>query len=270
MINYAKMLLAQLFFFGAVSVAAQSNASVWTVDAIKTNDGEQANYLQFVEQNWAKSRQILKEKGFIKSFRVFSVKPDKSLAWDVMLLTEYANRAAFEKREDIFAEVFKTRPTVLIGGKSGREMSKIINPDAGYDVAVSSEKVIEMIDKTEREPVKIPLENYIKAQATGNGDFIRQAFHKDARIMAFRDGKLLNLSVEEFAARFNGKAADDEDKRKRSFEIIEISGNAAIARINLDYPAVKFTDYMSLLKIDGEWKIVNKSFYAELKEQPKK
>ena len=27
-----------------------------------------------------------------------------------------------------------------------------------------------------------------------------------------------------------------------------------IAEIVLDYPQVKFTDYMSLLKIDGEWK----------------
>ncbi len=122
----------------------------------------------------------------------------------------------------------------------------------------------------EKELVKIPIENYIKAQATGNGNLIRQAFHKDARIMAFRDGKLINLSVEEFAARFNGKAADDEAKRKRSFEVIEITENAAIARVTLDYPTVKFTDYMSLLKIDGEWKIVNKSFHAEVKQQPKK
>ncbi|MBK7705697.1 MAG: nuclear transport factor 2 family protein [Acidobacteria bacterium] len=121
----------------------------------------------------------------------------------------------------------------------------------------------------EKEKVRVPLESYIKGHATGNPDFIRAAFHKDARINAFRDGKLLNLSAEEFAVRFNGKAADDEAKRKRSIDTIEISGNSAIARITLDYPAVKFTDYMSLLKIDGEWKIINKTFYAEPKEAGK-
>jgi hypothetical protein len=36
----------------------------------------------------------------------------------------------------------------------------------------------------------------------------------------------------------------------------------------LDYPTVKFVDYMTLLKINGEWKIVNKSFYAEPKAAP--
>lgn len=127
-----------------------------------------------------------------------------------------------------------------------------------------------MADAKEKELAKIPLENYIKAQATGSGDFIRQAFQKDARIMAFRDGKMVNLSVEEFAARFTGKAADDETKRKRSYEIIEIAGNAAIAKVTLDYPTVKYTDYMSLLKIDGEWRIINKTFYAEPKGQTKK
>lgn len=121
--------------------------------------------------------------------------------------------------------------------------------------------------ENETESAKIPLNNYLQAQATGNGDLIRKAFFKDARIMAFRDGKLTNLNVEEFAGRFNGKAADDEAKRKRKIESLDISGNAAVAKIVLDYPTVKFVDYMSLLKIDGEWKIVNKSFYAEAKEK---
>lgn len=138
----------------------------------------------------------------------------------------------------------------------------------GIVTAVSAQTTA--ADKQENESAKVPLENYLQAQATGNGEFIRKAFHVDARIMAFRDGKLINLSVEEFAGRFNGKAAEDEAKRKRTIESLDISGNAAIAKIVLDYPTIKFTDYMSLLKIDGEWKIVNKSFYAEVKEQPKK
>jgi Putative lumazine-binding len=261
--KYGFLLLILLAFH--LSAFSQSS-SVWTVDEVKTDVGQQANYLQFVEQNWAKSRQKLREKGLIKSYRVLTVKPETSQQWDVMLLTEYANREAFEKREEIFAEVFKTQKSVLINGKSGREMSKIISPDSSYDQPISSEQVTEMINKTEIEAVKIPLNNYLKAHATGNPEFVRQAFYKDARITAFRDGKLLNLSVEEFASRFNGKAADDEAKRKRSIESINISGNAAIAKITLDYPAVKFTDYMTLLKVDGEWKIVNKSFYAEPKE----
>jgi hypothetical protein len=117
----------------------------------------------------------------------------------------------------------------------------------------------------EEAAARVPLEHYLNAQATGNPEFIRKAFFSEARIMAFRDGKLLNLSVEEFASRFNGKPAADEAQRKRRIDSLDITGNAAVARIVLDYPTVKFTDYMSLLKIDGEWKIVNKSFHGEAK-----
>lgn len=122
----------------------------------------------------------------------------------------------------------------------------------------------------ETELVKVPLNNYLQGHATGSPEFMRKAFHKDARIMAFRDGKLMNWSVEEFASRFTGTPAKDEAQRTRKIESIDISGNAAIAKISLDYPTIKFIDYMALLKVDGEWKIVNKSFYAEMKQPPGK
>ena len=115
---------------------------------------------------------------------------------------------------------------------------------------------------------RVPLDNYIQGHATGNGDFMRKAFHTDAKVMAFRDGKLTNLTAEEFASRFNGKPAPDEAQRKRTIESVEITGNAGVGKIVLDYPTVKFTDYMSLLKVGDEWKIVNKVFYAESKPKP--
>ena len=38
-----------------------------------------------------------------------------------------------------------------------------------------------------------------------------------------------------------------------------------MAKVVLDYPSVKFTDYLSLVKADGEWRIVNKIFNVERK-----
>lgn len=122
--------------------------------------------------------------------------------------------------------------------------------------------------QSEATAARVPLENYIQGHATGNGDFMRKAFHTEAKIMAFRDGKMMNLTAEEFASRFNGKPAADEAQRKRRIENVEITGNAGIGKIVLEYPTVTYTDYMSLLKVDGEWKIVNKVFYAEAKTKP--
>ena len=112
---------------------------------------------------------------------------------------------------------------------------------------------------------RVPLEAYIQGHATGNGDFMRKAFHTDAKIMAFRDGKLTNLTSEQFASFFKGTPASDEAQRKRRIESVELTGNAGVGKIVLEYPTVTYTDYMSLLKIGDEWKIVNKVFYAEPK-----
>ena len=122
---------------------------------------------------------------------------------------------------------------------------------------------------SEKDAVRVPLENYIKAHATGDPEFARKAFHSEGNMIWIRDGKYSSETFDSFIKRaFTGKPAADEEKRKdgRKIEAIDISGNAAVARIVLDYPSVKFVDYMTLLKINGEWKIVNKSFYAEPKK----
>lgn len=123
--------------------------------------------------------------------------------------------------------------------------------------------------KGEIDAVKVPLENYIKGHQTGDGEYMKKAFHTEGNLIFIRDGKFTTRSFGEYVAGFTGKPAADEAKRSRRIESIDVAGNAAVAKIILDYPAVKFVDFMTLLKIDGEWKIVNKSFYAEPKQVKK-
>lgn len=116
-------------------------------------------------------------------------------------------------------------------------------------------------------PARVPLEKYLQAQATGQGELIRQAFHADAKVLSIRDGKLMSLTAEEFASRFAGKPAPDEAQRKRWIESVDVVGDTAYGKIVLDYPAAKLTDFMTLHKINGEWRIVHKSFQSEPKSK---
>jgi len=115
---------------------------------------------------------------------------------------------------------------------------------------------------------RVPLENYLKGHATGEAEYFKKAFHPEAKLFWYRDGKLMTRTSAEYIAGAGGKPAPDEANRKRWIESVKITGNAGIAVIVLDYPTVKFVDYMSLLKIDGEWKIINKTFYSEPKPKP--
>ncbi len=128
----------------------------------------------------------------------------------------------------------------------------------GFAVAASGQT-------SEKDAVRIPLENYLKGHATGDGEYFKKAFHTEGNLIFIRDGKYTTRSFADYIAGANGKPTEDEAKRKRWIESIDVVGNAATAKIILDYPTAKLTDYMSLLKINGEWKIVNKIFTSEPK-----
>ncbi len=115
----------------------------------------------------------------------------------------------------------------------------------------------------EEDQVREAINYYFQAHATGNGEYLREAFHPVAKLFFVRDGELAQFTLEEYIALFDGSPEEDEDQRVRTIDHIEISGNAAIATITLDYPNAVYTDYMSMLKIDGQWRIVNKTFYLE-------
>ena len=119
----------------------------------------------------------------------------------------------------------------------------------------------------EEAAVRAAIEHYFRAHATGLGEHHRKVFHPEAKLFFINDGKFTQRTSEEYIAGSPGKPAADEAQRKRTIEMIDITGDAAVAKLVLDYPNAKLTDYMSLLKIDGEWKIVNKIFTREMKKK---
>ena len=110
--------------------------------------------------------------------------------------------------------------------------------------------------------VRKPLEAYLQGHATGDGAHMRQAFLPTAHIEGIRDGKFLSWTADGF----KGQPPADEAQRKRWIDSIDVSGNAAMARVTLDYPSGTFTDYFVLLKVDGEWKIANKVWTRQVKD----
>ena len=118
----------------------------------------------------------------------------------------------------------------------------------------------------EEAAVRAAIEHYFRAHATGLGEHHRKVFHPEAKLFFINDGKFAQRTSEEYIAGSPGKPAADEAQRKRTIEMIDITGDAAVAKLVLDYPNAKLTDYMSLLKIDGEWRIVNKVFTREMKK----
>ncbi len=118
----------------------------------------------------------------------------------------------------------------------------------------------------EEAAVREALGYYIQGHATGDRAIMARAFHPEAHLTyVLEDGSMRTITLEDFLSGFSGRPAPDEAQRVRTIEAVDIAGTAAVGKIILDYPTIRFVDYMSLLKVNGEWKIIHKSYYREPK-----
>jgi len=103
-------------------------------------------------------------------------------------------------------------------------------------------------------------DHYFRAQSTGDGAHLKGTFIDEGRMMWMDQGQLRMRTSAEYIAGFRGKPQADEARRKRQVEMVDVTGDAAVAKVELDFPDTKITDYFALLKAGNEWKIVHKWF----------
>lgn len=120
--------------------------------------------------------------------------------------------------------------------------------------AVTGETGTAADEKAIRQTVQFYFDGIIKYDE----DSLRKAFHPDAYVSGIdKSGKLDREPFQEWVLYTRGDAPDPNG-RNNAILSIDIVGEAAVAKTELDWPHVLYTDYLSLLKIDGEWKIVGK------------
>jgi hypothetical protein len=118
--------------------------------------------------------------------------------------------------------------------------------------------------QADEQGARAAVEHYLKGHATGDPKEFAAAFHEQARLFwVDPQGKLMTRTSADYIAAASGKPAADEAKRNRRIVSIDVTRTAGVAKVELDYPSVHFIDYLALLKIDGEWKVINKIFTAE-------
>lgn len=108
--------------------------------------------------------------------------------------------------------------------------------------------------------VKEALYHYLLGHSLGDADHFRRAFHEQGRLYWVRDGQLRTRSVTEYAAGASGRPAEDESRRRRRVTSMSITGDVAAATVELDYPSGRFVDYMALVRIGDEWRIISKVY----------
>lgn len=115
------------------------------------------------------------------------------------------------------------------------------------------------------------LMNYLDGGTYGDTVRLMKAFHPSASMKYIdnKTGEFRDVPIADYLNRAKANAGKTNN-RKTKIVYTTISGTAAQARLEIDGGTYIFHDYMNLLKINGEWKIVGKVFWREEKSQGSK
>ncbi len=104
------------------------------------------------------------------------------------------------------------------------------------------------------------VQHYIDGAKSGRGDDMKPAFHKDATIFGYAGTDLFAGPIQQlFAWNDENGPATGLQARIASIDLID---TVATVRLELDnWTGHRYTDLFTLLKVDGEWKIMNKVFH---------
>lgn len=101
---------------------------------------------------------------------------------------------------------------------------------------------------------------FVKSVAEGNSCYAKELFMDEAVLFGYLDGKLEHGSIEQFY--YNVDTVSAGSNFKARIDVIDVEETLAIVRVLEEKwdDRIDFTDYLLLMKIEGEWKCVAKAY----------
>lgn len=118
-------------------------------------------------------------------------------------------------------------------------------------------------EKEEKEAIAATVQLYFDGMMERNKAKLEEAFIPEARLIGYRGENFTVTTFEDWA---NGTAKGekrDPSKFENRLLDIEIKGYTALAKTELFWPGIYYYDFLTLIKKDGKWKIVHKTWYEE-------
>lgn len=113
-------------------------------------------------------------------------------------------------------------------------------------------------EKTDFDLITETLTNYIDGTANGNPTQVKKAFHPDFKLYTVQNDSLWIRSGKKYIANIK---EGRKNSRQGRIIAIDIENDAASAKAEIVIPGWRiYTDYFLLLKYEGSWKIVQKSY----------
>jgi len=121
---------------------------------------------------------------------------------------------------------------------------------------------IKTVPTGDYDAVVATVQAYVDGLHSGSVADLSKAFHDDAVMYGFTNGELMGGSITnlyDFVEK-NGRATEV----KTRIDVVAITPTTAVVRVDMekDVIGLDYTDFHSLLKQDGSWRIIAKVYHA--------
>jgi Putative lumazine-binding len=121
----------------------------------------------------------------------------------------------------------------------------------------------------EHQEIEKAVQTYLDGLYEGDTEKLAPVFHPTSALTGDIDGKLTIVPRDQWLEVVRNRPSPKSQNQPRYDEIlqIDIAGpTTAFAKVKCALPPRFFTDYLSLLKIDGRWQVAQKIYAAETRE----
>ena len=103
-------------------------------------------------------------------------------------------------------------------------------------------------------------EKFVKSVAEGNSEYAKTLFTDDAVLFGILDGAVERGSIEQFSHTVDTGGGGDDFKAR--IDVLAVEETVAVVRVLEEKwgGRIDFTDFLLLLKLDGQWKCVAKAY----------
>ncbi|MGX5858292.1 nuclear transport factor 2 family protein [Dyadobacter jiangsuensis] len=127
------------------------------------------------------------------------------------------------------------------------------------DIKSAQELTMETLDKTE---ILAVIDIYIEGLRLGRVDLLKKTFYKDAIMYGFStENKITEGSVQHLYDIIEKNGALSNVTSTNSIQHRTSNTASVLAELKNTAPNQNSTDYLSLMKINGEWKIISKVYH---------
>jgi len=121
-----------------------------------------------------------------------------------------------------------------------------------------------MTEMNDYEAISGIIQQYLDGAVSGKSADMRPAFHADATMFGYEGSDLLAGSIQGLFEWVDEMGPAPEVASRVTN--IDVSETVATVRIEIDqWHGDRYTDLFTLLKVDGQWKFMNKVFHIHAK-----